>query len=232
MSKYDAVIFDLDDTLVLEMDFIKSGFQAVAELLERNFGIGAQKAYQILLELHDKKKERVFDRFLSLHNIKETGAVEEMLSVYKAHFSPLRFLPDAQYVVDTLKKAGIKLGIITDGDPVTQQNKILAIRGDKYFDVIILSDHYGIENRKPSPVPYLACLDQLGITDYEKAVYVGDNLGKDFVTPNRLGMLTVQVRRREGIYGTLTDLPDLPEEYYAQMKTDSLVNLLAKIDIM
>lgn len=226
MLKYDAVIFDLDDTLVLELDFIKSGFQAVAQWLKRNFRISAPKADQLLLDLYYQEKKGVFDRFLSLYNINEPGIVEEMVSVYKTHFPRLRFLPDAQFVVDTLKKRGSKLGIITDGDPVTQQNKIRAAQGDKYFDVIIFSDLYGIENRKPSPVPYLVCLNQLGITDYEKAVYVGDNLGKDFVTPNRLGMLTVQIIRKEGIYGALTNLP---QEYHPQLKIVSLVKLLGNI---
>ena len=35
-----AILFDLDDTLYLERDFVKSGFKSVASLIQNDNGIG------------------------------------------------------------------------------------------------------------------------------------------------------------------------------------------------
>ena len=41
----------------------------------------------------------------------------------------------------------------------------------------------------------------------EQTVYVADNETKDFIAPNRLGLLTIQVRRPSGLYRQLSPQP-------------------------
>ena len=39
MTKNDVIIFDLDDTLYPEIDYVNSAFHEIAFLLEKNFGV-------------------------------------------------------------------------------------------------------------------------------------------------------------------------------------------------
>ena len=40
--------------------------------------------------------------------------------------------------------------------------------------------------------------------DYRDMCYVGDNVSKDFIAPEKLGMLSIWVRNPDGIYYTAT----------------------------
>jgi putative hydrolase of the HAD superfamily len=57
----------------------------------------------------------------------------------------------------------------------------------------------GRELWKPSPRGFEKLLEQLGARPAE-TVYVADNETKDFIAPNRLGLLTVQLLRPNGLY--------------------------------
>ena len=43
-----AILFDLDDTLYLEKDFVKSGFKTVATLIQNDNGIDKEVVYMFL----------------------------------------------------------------------------------------------------------------------------------------------------------------------------------------
>ena len=57
-----AVIFDLDDTLILERDFVFSGYRAVAKYLEAGRGLSAERIYGILKEEFESSAQNVFNR--------------------------------------------------------------------------------------------------------------------------------------------------------------------------
>lgn len=89
------------------------------------------------------------------------------------------------------EKRGKMLGLITDGRPHDQWNKIYALGIDKIMDYIIVTDELGgIAFRKPNPHTYEVMREELGV-EYSQMVYVGDNLNKDFTAPKRLGIKPV-----------------------------------------
>lgn len=117
MSK-KIVVFDLDDTLYKEIDFLKSAYMEIASWIEESYGkIGV---YEYMLSCY-KQKLNVFS---CVNNEYELDIpLEIYLKKYREHF-PMIFLSDN--VKNTLKKmydANIVLGIITDGRRVTQSNK-------------------------------------------------------------------------------------------------------------
>lgn len=67
-----------------------------------------------------------------------------------------------------------------------------------YFDVVIVAPIHGWSKREPEP--FNAALEELEAAPAETAV-VGDRPAVDFVQPNRMGLLTVRVRR--GRYATV-----------------------------
>jgi len=55
----------------------------------------------------------------------------------------------------------------------------------------------------------------------KEAVYVADNEAKDFIAPNRLGMLTIQVQRPHGQHRLATPLPNAAPKH----RIDKIGNL-------
>src|SRR5262249_51308558 len=111
--------------------------------------------------------------------------------------------PDAERALRRLE--GTLVGVLTDGMAAVQRRKLRALGLDRRVPCIVVSDDYGLDCWKPSPVPYRAALEQLGVAAGQ-AVYVGDNPAKDFIGARALGIATVRVRRPVGDHsGTVLD---------------------------
>ncbi|MBU7006383.1 HAD family hydrolase [Phosphitispora fastidiosa] len=214
-----AVVFDLDDTLYDERQFVSSGFKAVAQYLAGSYGLNNQKLFlQMQQLLCEEGRGRIFDRVL-LDNGLDSSLVSLLVEVYRSHKPVLEFYPDAGEILRDLKisipylkgsnwesapeiardlKFEIKLGLITDGAAGVQWNKIKALGLEDMMDIIIVSDDFGTECWKPSPVPYQRVMDKLGVVP-ESCVYIGDNPEKDFVTARKLGWHTVRIWRPGGM---------------------------------
>jgi putative hydrolase of the HAD superfamily len=93
--------------------------------------------------------------------------------------------PDAHDTLDTLRRAGVKLALVTNGRGETQRAKI------ERFDLAHRFDHIQIEGEfgrgKPEPDVYHHALGRLGCATHE-AWMVGDNIEWEVATPQRLGL--------------------------------------------
>ena len=67
------------------------------------------------------------------------------------------------------------------------------------------------------------CIDKLKVA-YNKALYIGDNPRKDFITANKLGMHTIRIVRDEGIYSKVI----VSDEYNAKRTIHCLSELIVK----
>lgn len=84
-----------------------------------------------------------------------------------------------------------KVGIITDGRPEGQRNKITALGLEEYVEEIIITDELGgTEYRKPCDKAFRIMQEKMGVK-FERTLYIGDNLKKDFQAPLQLGMRAV-----------------------------------------
>lgn len=180
-------VFDLDDTLYLERDFVRSGFQAVG----KSTGIpGFFEAAWGLFEQGERGD--VFDQALSLLEV--PGDVVGMVAVYRAHRPSIALAPDARRLLEWIQGAA---GLISDGPAATQQNKLEALGIAGRFQSVVLTGAWGATYSKPHPRAFLETQRRLGPGPY---VYVADNPTKDFETPRKLGWRTIRVRRQEGLY--------------------------------
>ena len=191
-----AVIFDLDDTLFPERSFVLSGFKAAAKYLEQKHKIPAQKSYSILEEAFDRGlRKKNFNDLLSRLNLNEP--VENLIRIYRTHTPTIKLYPDAEKTIHALK-GKIPLGIITDGTPETQTNKIKALGIEKTFERIIIND-IGKGTTKTQGTSFAMMLNTFKLPANEVA-YVGDNPEKDIATPRGLGMTSILIRRKDGVY--------------------------------
>jgi putative hydrolase of the HAD superfamily len=178
-----VIVFDLDDTLYPERDFVQSGFREVARVLESTGSAGALERLQQLFADGDP------DPFGTV--IEQDGAAvqkSELLRVYREHEPTLRLADGIRQMLDGFTTADRPLGIITDGRSLTQRNKIHALGLEQWIHEIIISEEFGSE--KPAPRNYRYFENTFPGRTY---AYVGDNLEKDFLAPNQLGWTTVAV---------------------------------------
>lgn len=135
--------------------------------------------------------------------LKELGCMgrkEECLEAYLEQIPEIKLYDGVVELIQTLKDRGIKVGIITDGRPVGQRNKIQALGLDSLIDDIIITDELGgTQFRKPCDIAFRIIQRRWGIP-FEQLVYVGDNAEKDFQAPKQLGMRSVFFRNKDGIY--------------------------------
>lgn len=182
-EKIDVVIFDLDDTLYHEIDYLKSAYRSISLHVEQQYG------YIILYELMLQYYEKGLDVFAFIEEqTKHKVTKNELLDMYRLHNPAICLNADALLLLNKLKKQGCRMGIITDGRTITQQNKIKALGLYRFIDIAdcIISESIGSE--KPSEANYKYFMDKYPTSTY---CYIGDNVRKDFITPNRLGWTTI-----------------------------------------
>lgn len=177
------VVFDLDDTLVKEIDFIVSGFRCVLHAIGRRNDPG------LLAQMVDWQRHGQ-SVFAQLAAVTETVMTETaMTDLYRHHEPKLSPVPGAIALMTGIRAAGSAVAVVTDGRVRTQRNKILAAGLAGLIDTIVISEETGFT--KPSVVNFLM-VEQAHVGADEIA-YIADNPSKDFRGPNRLGWRTIQV---------------------------------------
>lgn len=199
--KPTVLVFDLDDTLYSEREFVLSGFAAVDAWLAQRHGLAGFGAEATRL-FEAGTRGRIFDEALRRLAVDGAGElVPHLVDVYRGHAPRISLLEEARWALQHFH-GRLRLGLITDGHAATQRNKFAALGVSRYFAHVVFTDDLGRANWKPSPLPFRDVMDRLGCAG-DECVYVGDNPVKDFVAPNALGWLTVQIRRGNGEYGTV-----------------------------
>lgn len=188
LSGIRAVIFDLDDTLYSEKEYVRSGFRAVADYLSDT------NIYEQLYSCFEQQL-KPFDAVFQ--NEKQRA---EYLAVYRSHKPDIRLYDDARETLNALKEYGIAVGIITDGRPEGQRAKLKALGLSNIADEIIITDEVGgPQFRKPNDIAFRIMQGRLNLP-YENMAYVGDNASKDFLAPRVLGMSCFHFINSEGLY--------------------------------
>ena len=177
----EAVVFDLDDTLYSEKDYVRSGFRAAAP----------DRADELWKAFLDGKP--AFDTVMPEQK-------EQALATYRTHKPNISLYPGVREMLLRIKENGRKLGMITDGRPEGQRAKIEALGIEDLFDKIIITDELGgVQFRKPCDKAFRLMQEVLEVP-FEKMVYIGDNLKKDFVAPEQLDMWAIWFENKEGLY--------------------------------
>ena len=186
-----GVIFDLDDTLYPEKEYVRSGYRKIADAL------GRPECEDILWGYFLQKKSAI-DELAANYDI--SFSKEELLEIYRQQNPDIHLYEGAKELIEGLKRKGIKVGIITDGRVTGQSRKIEALGLDKIIDDIIITDFLGgVQFRKPCDIAFRIMQNRWRLP-FESICYVGDNLSKDFNGPRQLGMKSIYIRNTDGLY--------------------------------
>jgi putative hydrolase of the HAD superfamily len=191
-----TVVFDLDDTLYDEIEYCKSGFEAVADFLAKVPEAPAAKCiFNALWEQFTAgNRKNTFDTALNELGIEhDDKLIEELVNTYRDHVPNLTLPQDSR---DVLCELGAKymLALLTDGFLPGQKLKVQSLGIEKFFKCIVYTEQLGREFWKPSPAGFEKIIEILH-TKPENMAYVADNEKKDFIAANKLGFLTVQLIR-------------------------------------
>jgi putative hydrolase of the HAD superfamily len=203
-----TVIFDLDDTLYDEAEYCKSGFRAVAGYLAGQAGAESlEKIYDTIWKhFYTGNRTKTFNAALDEIGIKNSEKlINQLIDLYRSHKPQITLPPDSRQTLDGLYQK-YTLGLLTDGFLPAQKLKVEALRIEKYFKCIIYSEELGRDCWKPSPAGFEKMLKNLNIKA-ENAVYVADNEQKDFIAPNKLGLITIEINRPAGIHRSINNAP-------------------------
>lgn len=190
----DLVVFDLDDTLYSEKEYVKSGYDKIAQ----EFPCVQDMSSKLWTAFLEGKK--AIDEVLRAERLLTKENLEKCLNIYRKHIPDIHLYKGVEEMLKRLKKRGKKLGLITDGRPEGQRAKIKALGIEKFFDSVIITDELGgVEYRKPCEKAFVLTSERLGVP-LEKCAYIGDNVGKDFIAPKKLGMKSIYLNNPDGIY--------------------------------
>lgn len=183
MMQNKVVVFDLEDTLYKEIDFLKSGFHAVADYLAASYGI--TDIYSVMIEAYQEGENDVFQLILDNHHLTITKS--ELIDVYRYHFPQIHLDSNVKSVLEQLQ-AKCHLALITDGRTKTKMNIINALGLSVYFGMsdIYISEEVG--HLKTAPYSFEKIMESYPGCQY---FYVGDNTEKDFLIPNQLGWVSI-----------------------------------------
>ena len=221
VSRWQAIVFDLDDTLYPERQYVLSGFQAVAKWAEQAFGIPAAQGLSELQHLFETGvRDDTFDRWLAMHCVQSVESVRALVAVYRQHEPILSSFPGVPALLLSLRKS-YRVGLVSDGYVTVQRRKLDALQLKPLFDAIVFSDELGRENWKPSTKPFCEIVRRLDV-DPIRTAYVADNPTKDFLGARCVGLYTLRVRWPEGEYAHL-EPPD--GEHAADYEISSLDEL-------
>ncbi|GAA4231938.1 HAD hydrolase-like protein [Postechiella marina] len=187
MDKKIVFVFDLDDTLYNEIDYLKSAYRAIASLIASKTKLKAEAIFDsMILAYHSN--ENPFEKVITETKVEDV-TIADLLALYRNHTPDITLTASHKKLLNDLRKIVFKMGLITDGRSVQQRNKLKALGLDDYFDDIIISEEFGSE--KPNINNFKYYENKYG-KDHIYA-YVGDNTTKDFIGPNALGWCTICV---------------------------------------
>jgi HAD superfamily hydrolase (TIGR01549 family) len=203
-----GVLFDLGDTLIEASPSASETFQMI--VASEKVYVSADQVKQAFLtaeeELGDKFMQQVgkmpiteFFGIWNFHVLKALNITDRTLArkIYQQWYNTIEIalFPDVVPILTDLKNKRIKTGIITSAYEEEIQKICEIVSLDRsLFDVVVGSDT--IKRAKPEPDIFMYTLNILGITP-EEAIYVGDNLKKDYRASENIGMNPILIVRHD-----------------------------------
>ncbi|MDM5330316.1 pyrophosphatase PpaX [Neobacillus sp. CF12] len=165
ISKINTILFDLDGTLIDTNELIISTY---LHTLEKYFP-GKYTREDVLPFLGPTLHE-VFGEM-------DPDRVEEMVLDYRTynlanHDTLVKEFVGVMETIETLKKKGYKLAIVTTKREDVAFKGLRLMKLDSFFDVMVAYDH--VKKVKPDPEPIYLALEKLD-SKPEETLMVGDN---------------------------------------------------------
>ena len=180
---FDAVLFDLDGTLLDSIDLILESYRHTL----RAHGLPPRARADVLSGLGTTLEDQ-FARW-------GCEPVEAFIATYvehnlRVHDDLVRPYPGVNAVVDALHATATPLAVVTSKRRRGADRGLRALRLSERFDTLVCGDE--VEHPKPHPEPVLRALSALGVEPSERVAFVGD-ASHDVRSGNAAGVRTIAV---------------------------------------
>ncbi len=203
-----AFVFDLDDTLINWRAAERGAFEHTVMTHLEPEGVGLARAdahYQRVLYENFAAfrstgrwwyaRDRLH-RLLQLLGLDDRLETEPLESTFRAAVDRrLDFLNGAEELLYTVRAAGYKVALLTNGPAPFQREKFSRLGIDHHFDYVGISGETG--HWKPGPAAFQDVLDNLKLPAAAAAM-VGDSVHFDIAPAHALGLQTVWVDAHGG----------------------------------
>lgn len=245
----EAVIFDLDDTLISwatpELGWIEymtpmmqraaeflaaAGVEIDANVLGVTFGRTVRDAWNRSRELNDTTAVSLagmLHKTLQLLDVDPDSVdIQGLMRSFEWVAMPgVEPFPDTHAVLTELKQQGYKIGLVTNAFQPMWMRDVELEQDDliQYFDARITSGDTGF--MKPDPAIYWRIMGLLDTTP-DKAIFIGDTPYRDILGANLTGLTSVLMNPAH--LNKLAETPDEEADYTITTLTE-LLELLPKI---
>lgn len=196
--KFAAILFDLDETLYDEADYVRSGFRQVAARIAAMAGRDPAEVLAFMeAELARSGRGGIFDATLRVfgvearHGWSEQGLVAELVELYRAHRPDIALFADADAALTALH-GRLPMGLVTDGLPQMQRAKIGALGLAGRMESLVCTWEHDLP--KPDPGGFRRAMQQLGATPAQTLI-IGDRPDHDLAAAEALGCTALRIRR-------------------------------------
>lgn len=149
---------------------------------------GEEDYLRHLREWVPRFRTEIWVRALSSQGVDNPGLARDLGEFFLKRRRELQDrLPGAEEVLHKLQRGGVRIGLLTNGAPDLQREKIETSGLGMFFDAAVVSGEFG--KGKPSPEIFHHLLGLLGVAPGE-ALMVGNSLSRDIVGGKRAGMHT------------------------------------------
>lgn len=170
--KYKLYVFDLDDTLYRETDYLYAAYGRIGEYIAAGDAEKAREYTRFLCDsFASEGRQGLFQRLLDHYKL--DVSIEDLLGILRSTECPLELFDTMRSVLDELLRAGKQVVILTNGNPKQQQQKITNLRLTQLYPEIEIVYAATIA-AKPSPEALWQLISAHHITAAQ-TVMVGDS---------------------------------------------------------
>lgn len=177
-----TVVFDLDDTIYSEHDYQLSGYKSIINSCSLLYGVDVSEIVYAAINNNDDVLDEIIKK-LSLSKLSK----DSLLWLYRLHYPTIKLSESTKLILDFIKNNAKHFAILTDGRELSQRNKLHSLGLSDW--PVYISESW--EEVKPGVKRFKHIMKIMPAKNF---VYIGDNLKKDFVTPNKLGWVSVGLR--------------------------------------
>lgn len=199
MGKIKTIIFDLDNTLYGYTACDQAGKKAVAEYMQKRFGMTVEDALALIQKNYDIQYSTMNPQNAAMHSrlIRYQMVVEELKKPLFPHVQAMceaywntffeNMIPEEGIhdVLRALRLYGVEVAVGTNMTTWVQYEKLKRLNLGMYIDQMITSEE--AEAEKPYPEFYDYMLKHLG-RQKEECLFIGDSIKHDYEGAKNYGM--------------------------------------------
>jgi HAD superfamily hydrolase (TIGR01509 family) len=210
----EAILFDLDNTLVDYVSYRETTSITAAKAMVKH-GLPTSKfdAYSRIFAIFRAKGmeyEGAYHEVVERFDLEPNSATRISQAAIMEHqrvmLEVLHAYPLVKPILAEFKRMGIKRGIVSDAPRDKVWKRLLTVKLEDEFDVVVTHDDTMLY--KPNPSPFQLALNVLQVPPAE-CLFVGDDPSRDIKGAKELGMHTcLAIYGMDGIAGYRRHDPD------------------------